>query len=132
MRFHVMFRIFAIAAMCGASVASWAATLWACPLCNPESLTLSEDTMCADAVVMAKPVKEAPAATNANDPNSGMATFEIVERLHGPDTLKPKQEISVVFYGDSDRNKTYLINGLGKEKVDWTTPLPLSAAAVEY
>lgn len=132
MGFRIMYRIFAIAAICGMSVSTWAATLEACPFCNPESLTLSEETKGADAVVLAKLVKEAPAPTNSNDPNSGMATFEIVERLHGPETLKPKQEISVVFFGDSDRKKTYMINGLGKEKIDWTTPLPLSAAAVDY
>ncbi len=25
-----------------------------------------------------------------------------------------------------------MVTGLGKDKIDWTTPLPLTAAAVEY
>jgi hypothetical protein len=126
-------RFSAIGAACALILTSLAAIAFACPFCSPESLTLTEETKGADAVVLAKLVKEAPAVTNeSTDPNSGTATFEIVEVLRGPETLKPKQEISVVFFGDSDRDKTYLINGLGKETVDWTTPLPLSAAAVEY
>ena len=97
-----------------------------------ESQTLSEETKGADAVVLAKLLKEAPTATDPNDPNSGMATFQIAEVLHGPESLKPKQEISVVFFGDTDRDKTYLVTGLGTENTDWTTPLPLTPTAVDY
>ena len=108
------------------------AVAYACPFCNVESQTLSEETKGADAVVLAKLLKEAPTATDPNDPNSGMATFEIAEVLHGPESLKPKQEISVVFFGGTDRDKTYLVTGLGKENTDWTTPLPLTPTAVDY
>src|SRR5437868_4320630 len=104
----------------------------ACPFCNVESQTLSEETRGADAVVLAKLLKEAPPTANAADPNSGVATFQIVEVLHGQEALKGTKEIGVVFFGDSNREKTYLVNGIGKDKIDWTTPLPLSAAAVNY
>ena len=46
--------------------------------------------------------------------------------------LKGAKEIGVVFFGDSNREKTYMVTGIGKEKIDWTTPLPLSATAVKY
>src|SRR4051812_1530446 len=104
----------------------------ACPFCSVETQTLSEETRGADAVVLAKLIKEAPASANAADPNSGTATFQIVEVLHGQEALKGTKEIGVVFFGDSSREKTYLVNGIGKDKIDWTTPLPLSAAAVKY
>ena len=104
----------------------------ACPFCNVETQTLSEETRGADAVVLAKLLKEAPASANAADPNSGTATFQISEVLHGQEALKGTKEIGVVFFGDSSREKTYLVNGIGKDKVDWTTPLPLSTAAVGY
>jgi hypothetical protein len=104
----------------------------ACPFCSVESQTLSEETKGADAVVLAKLLKEAPTTADPNDPNSGMATFEISEVLRGPESLAKSKEISVVFFGDADRSKTYLVTGLGKEKVDWTTPLPLTSTAVEY
>jgi hypothetical protein len=104
----------------------------ACPFCNVETQTLSEETRGADAVVLAKLLKEAPASANAADPNSGTATFQISEVLHGQEALKGAKEIGVVFFGDSSRVKTYLVNGIGKDKIDWTTPLPLSEAAVGY
>jgi hypothetical protein len=107
------------------------AAVFACPFCSVESQTLSEETKAADAVVLAKLVKEAPPSTDANDPNAGMATFQIIEPLKG-DGLEPNQEISVVFFGDANKDKTYLITGLGKDETDWTTPLPLTEAAIAY
>ncbi|HEX3599757.1 MAG TPA: hypothetical protein VHU84_06410 [Lacipirellulaceae bacterium] len=104
----------------------------ACPFCSVESQTLSEETKGADAVVLAKLVKEAPQAADTNDPNSGMATFQIVEALKGQEALGIDKEIKVVYFGDSDHNKTFMITGLGKGKIDWTTPLPLTPAAVAY
>src|SRR5262245_60853383 len=115
-----------------AFVLSWAALATACPFCSVESQTLTEETRGADAVVLAKLLKEAPPTANASDPNSGMATFRVEEVLHGQDSLKGAKQIGVVFFGDSNREKTYLVNGIGKDKIDWTTPLPLSPAAVEY
>ena len=117
---------------CVAILIASAAGVWACPFCSVETQTLSEETRGADAVVLAKLVKEAPASANAADPNSGTATFQIVEVLHGQEALKGTKEIGVVFFGDSSREKMYLVNGIGKDKIDWTTPLPLSTAAVGY
>jgi hypothetical protein len=104
----------------------------ACPFCNAEQPTLSEDLRGADASVLAKLVKEAPAPANANDPNSGTATFRVFEVIRGREQIQAGKEIEVVFFGDSNREKIYLVNGLGKDKLDWTTPLPLSAPAVKY
>jgi hypothetical protein len=117
---------------CVAILFTTRADVWACPFCSAETQTLTEETKAADAVVLAKLVKEAPASANAADPNSGTATFQIVEKLRGPQSVEAKKEISVVFFGDSDRDKVYLVNGIGKDKVDWTTPLPLSEAAIGY
>jgi hypothetical protein len=111
---------------------SGAASSFACPFCSVESQTLSEEIKGADAVVLAKLVKEAPATANPSDPNSGMATFKIVEPLKGRESLGKTDEISVVFFGDADRDKTYMVTGLGKGKIDWTTPLPLTTTAVDY
>jgi hypothetical protein len=125
-------RFRAIASACVAILFAAAASVWACPFCNVESKTLSEETSGADAVVLAKLLKEAPPTADSNDPNSGMATFQIAEVLKGQEALGAVKEISVVFFGDSDRDKTYLVTGLGKDKIDWTTPLPLTPAAIEH
>jgi hypothetical protein len=109
----------------------------ACPFCSVESQTLSEETESADAVALARLIKEAPEEAadggfGAADPESGMATFEVIELLRGPESLKGVKEIKAVYFGESDRERVFLIMGLGSEKPDWTTPLPLSAEAVEY
>lgn len=124
-----LFRIVLAALAFGITAAGLA---WACPFCSVETQTLTEETRGADAVVLAKLLKEAPPNSNPSDPNSGMATFQVMEVLHGKDVLKDAKEISVVFFGEPNREQTFLVNGIGKDKVDWTTPLPLSAAAVPY
>jgi hypothetical protein len=110
----------------------------ACPFCSVESQTLSEETEAADAVVLAKLVKEAPASGSAAegfgaaDANTGTAKFEIVELLRGAPSLKPGTEIDVVYFGGPDPKQLFLVTGVGAEKLDWITPLPLSEAAVQY
>jgi hypothetical protein len=119
-----------------AAVFVFGAAAAACPFCSIESQTLSEETQSSDAVVLARLVKEAPpvdeTSIDSSDPNSGTATFEIVEVLRGQELLTGVKEIRVVFFGESDRERMFLISGIGTERIDWTTPLPLSAEAVDY
>jgi hypothetical protein len=126
-----------------ALAASWsvATTAVACPFCTVESRTLTEEITSADAVVLAKLVSEAPpldmSADNAGgfgpaDPDSGKATFRVVEVLHGADHVATDNQIKVVYFGEDDRAGTFFITGVGTEAIEWTTPLPLSAAAVDY
>jgi hypothetical protein len=106
----------------------------ACPFCSVESQTLSEETQSADAVVLAKLIKEAPPTADfgSGDPESGMATFEIIEPVRGKDLVVGTKEIKVVYFGEPNREQVFLVSGIGSEKIDWTTPLPLSAAGVDY
>ena len=110
--------------------------VWACPFCSVESQTLSEETGSADAVVLARLIKEAPPTDNDNfsydDPNAGMATFEVIEAVRGHEFVAGTKEIKVVYFGAPDREQMFLISGIGTEKIDWTTPLPLSSAGVDY
>jgi hypothetical protein len=126
----IWFRAIQFAAL-GIALASSAVAV-ACPFCDVASQTLTEETQAADAAVLARLVKEAASTAEPTDPNSGVATFEIVEVLRGQDALSGVKEIDVVYFGDADRERVFLITGLGAEKPDWTTPLPLSPAAVEY
>src|SRR5262245_45728204 len=108
----------------------------ACPFCSVASQTLSEETQAADAVVVAKLVKEATTGPvtdklGVTNPSAGTATFKITEVVRG-DKVKSGQEIDVVYFGPTDREQFFMISGIGTDKLDWLTPLPLSAAAVEY
>ena len=114
----------------------------ACPFCTVESRTLTEEINSSAAVVLAKLVAEAqPAAVDAddNDPDAGKATFQIVDVLNvngsgEKHAFKPGDQIKVVYFGEGERDKTFMISGVGVENdaVEWTTPLPLSETAIQY
>jgi hypothetical protein len=121
---------FVVTALASLAIAGTIAV--ACPFCDAPAQTLSEETASADAVVLAKLIKEAPPTGDTTDPNSGTATFEIVEVLRGKELLGDAKEAQAVYFGEPNKDQTFLLIGLGTEKPDWTTPLPLSAAAVDY
>jgi hypothetical protein len=114
----------------------------ACPFCSVESRTLTEELTSSEAVVLAKLVADAPpfsSDADFDDPDSGKAMFQIVDVLrHGEGAtakaLKAGDEIKVVYFGEDERDKTFMISGIAIEDglLEWTTPLPLSAAAVDY
>jgi hypothetical protein len=102
-------------------------TASACPFCNAETRTLSEEIQTADAAVLAK-----LAGPNAADLDTGNAKFKIVKVLSGYDVLGDKKEIETVFFGAPDTDQVFLVSGIGTDYTEWATPLPLSAAAMEY
>ena len=113
----------------------------ACPFCTVESQTLSEELNSVDAAVLAKLVKEAAPVELGTDGTSGKgaagaatgdATFKIVEVLRGKELLGDTKQIEVTYFGAPDHDQVFLITGIGTDPIGWTTPLPLSAAAVEY
>ncbi len=113
----------------------------ACPFCSVASQTLSEELAAAEAAVIVKLVKAAPSvALNADDsaslgaanPDTGMAQFAIEEVILGKEKIGDLEQIEVVYFGENEADKSFLISGIAGEPIDWTTPLPLSARAVEY
>jgi hypothetical protein len=112
----------------------------ACPFCTVESRTLAEEIDASQAVVMARLIADAPPMKQQadggfdTDPDSGTATFRVVEVIRGSDRVKAGDEIKVVYFGEGERDKTFLISGIGVEndQLEWTTPLPLSATAIDY
>jgi hypothetical protein len=117
------------------------ATTEGCPFCTVESRTLSEEITTSDAVIIAKLVKEAPPldvqSGDANgpvaaDPNAGRATFQVVDTIRGQDRIAPGKEIQVVYFGAPEKDKLFMITGIGSDALEWMTPLPLSPAATEY
>ena len=118
----------------------WVTRSAACPFCSVESLTLTEEMDSANAVVVARLVKEAlPPDTKPDglggfgvaDPETGKATFEIVEILKGKESLVGIKEVKAIFYEAPSRDKLYLIRGVG-EPPEWTIPFALSDTAVGY
>ncbi|TWU28232.1 hypothetical protein [Bythopirellula polymerisocia] len=132
-KYHLTFSLIAATAVCWLSVDANA-----CPFCNATSQTLSEELAAADVTVIATLEKPAPTA-DLNDPSAESASdaytgaiFRVQKVLKGEDRVKVGDEIEVVYFGADPVDKQFLINSLGGEKLDWTTPLPLSPRGVEY
>lgn len=117
-------------------------TGWACPFCDTTQQTLSEELAASDASVIAvleTPVKPAtddktgtendPFEEDESGPYKG-AKFRIVEVIRGD--LKPGDVIEAVYFGEEDKDKKFLINGIQGAQLDWGSPLPLTEKAVEY
>jgi uncharacterized membrane protein YgcG len=104
----------------------------ACPFCNAQTKTLSEEIDSSDAVVVAKlikgPTKEAIASGNAD----AESTFEIVQVLKGADIVGKTRQIQVLYFGQQPAGTQFLIFGIDPKKVQWATPNALSTRAVKY
>lgn len=102
----------------------------ACPFCNAQTKTLSEELDSADAAVIAKmlkgPSKQDIAAGNIDAPSS----FEIEQVLKGPADL-PKQ-FDVLYFGQQPVGTQFLVSGAGDKKVEWAAPNALSPRAAKY
>ena len=90
--------------------------------------------MLARLVAEAPPVSTADDGSASTDPDSGKATFKISEVLRGNDRVKVGDEIKVVYFGEGEADKTFMISGIAVEDdpLEWMTPLPLSPTAVDY
>jgi hypothetical protein len=137
-----LYRLAAIVIAAGAFAAAGKSSLLvACPFCTVESRTLTEEIESSTAAVLAQLVAEAPplrpdadSETADVDPDSGKATFKVVEVLRGEESIKAGDEIKVVYFGEGEQDKTFFVSGVGVENdaLEWLTPLPLSGTAIEY
>ena len=124
-----------------AAISAWADAARACPFCSATQQTLGEELKSADAAVLAELIKAPPpydptkdngASFRGLDPEMNNATFRIVEKLTGGENLLTTETIEVPYFGPADKDKLFLITGIRTDRLDWTTPLPLSEAAEEY
>jgi hypothetical protein len=130
-------RLLGVSALAVILIVAGAAPAGACPFCTVESRTLTEEINASAAVVLAKLVAEAPPVAvdpDNQDPDSGKATFEVVDVLGGGDRVHAGERIKVVYFGEGERDKKFMISAVAVENkaLEWTTPLPLSPAAIEY
>ncbi|MCC6493862.1 MAG: hypothetical protein IT424_12690 [Pirellulales bacterium] len=112
-----------------------------CPFCSAAMQTLGQEIASADGAVIAQlaaPIPESVAAAPAaGAAGAALATakFRIVEVLRGEEKLGGAKELDVVYFGQDPPEKRFLITGLAAitpDKIEWTTPVPLSDRAVEY
>jgi hypothetical protein len=114
----------------------------ACPFCSAAMQTLGQEIASADGAVIAQliePMSPAAIASSTGagvaEPTNASAKFRIVKVLRGEEKLGGAKEIEVVYFGEDAPEKKFLLTGLTAitpEKIEWTTPVPLSDSAVAY
>ena len=102
----------------------------ACPFCNPVSQTFSEEFDTMDVVVLAKVLK-VPQKSDDNNATP-KATFKIAEVIKGEKWVKPGQEIVQTYYGDGNKERTYLLSATDPPSLMWSSPLGLNAVSEKY
>jgi hypothetical protein len=105
---------------------SW---LVACPFCSPQSQTFSEEIATMDAVAIAKIVK---APDPQNEEAAPKAQFQIQKVIKGESWVKPGETVEVLYYGDGNRDRSYLLMGSNAPTIMWSSPLGLSDRAEKY
>lgn len=111
----------------------------ACPFCSAAMATLGQEIAGADGAVIAELIKPMPPATELGsgpiDPAAAAAKFRIVKVLRGAEKIGDVKELDVVYFGEDAPDKKFLITGIAAitpDKIEWTTPVPLSERAVAY
>lgn len=96
----------------------------ACPFCSAVSQTLSEEMGAMDAAAIARIV--AGSETDAD------AEFEIISVLHGQSLIEPHQKIRVNYFGKAKPDQQFLLMGVDPPELLWSSPLPVTDAAIDY
>ncbi|MCC7335514.1 MAG: hypothetical protein IT422_10470 [Pirellulaceae bacterium] len=96
----------------------------ACPFCSAVSQTLSEEMAAMDTAAIARIVTGSE--TDAD------AEFEVVSVLRGDNLIHPEQKVRVNYFGKAKPEQQFLLMGVDPPDLLWSSPLPVSATAIEY
>ncbi len=111
-----------VAVSVAANVTGWAAG--SCPFCSAVSQTLRQEMKSMDAVVLAEVVGSGESETDAE--------FKVLEVLKGEMHIKPAQTLHAAYFGTAPKGSKFLIMGVDPPDLLWSSPLPVSAKAIEY
>ncbi len=116
------------------SLATGGRPLQACPFCSAVSQTFSEEIESMDVVAIGRLVKAPPAPESTTDADAPLpkATFRVERLVKGQQWISPGGDVEVLYFGDADKAKAYLMMGTDPPDIAWSTPLALSPRALEY
>jgi hypothetical protein len=120
-----------------ALAAWWLAPLAAecCPFCGGVMLTLSDEMKASEVVVIAQ-IAEKPPAPPTDPLQAGLAVsktkFKVIEVIKGQDILGDAQEIELLYFGQEQADRKFLVQGSRLPDLAFNTPVPLTDRALEY
>ncbi len=96
----------------------------ACPFCAAVQQTLRQEMASMDAVVLAKIVKGGQTETDAE--------FEILDVVKGDKLAATGKKIRAAYFGSAPAETVFLIMGVDPPELLWSSPLPVTAKAIDY
>ena len=123
---HTVLTIAVLISICSTLVNNQAV---ACPFCSAVSQTFSEEFSSMDVVILAN-VVDIPESDDENA--TPKATFEIIEVIKGEKWATVGQKIVQTYYGDGNKERTYLLSATDPPSLMWSSPLGLSDVATAY
>jgi hypothetical protein len=95
-----------------------------CPFCSAVSQTLRQEMKSMDAVVLAEVTGTGQTETDAQ--------FKVLEVLKGQQFVQPEQTIQAAYFGTAPKGSKFLIMAVDPPELLWSSPLPVSAKAIDY
>ncbi len=95
-----------------------------CPFCSAVSQTLRQEMKSMDAVVLAEISGSGLTETDAQ--------FKVLEVLKGEKHIQPNQTIQAAYFGTAPKGSKFLVMAVDPPELLWSSPLPVSAKAIEY
>lgn len=111
------------------AVALIASPVMACPFCGAPSLTLAEQMVESDAVVLAKWT----GGTKPTEETAGSTDYEVIEIAKGAsEQLKKGQKINLIRYRAGKENDLFVLMGSAGKTIEWSSPLDITRAGYDY
>jgi hypothetical protein len=107
----------------------------ACPFCSSVSQTLTEEINSMQVVTVVRLIEAPPPpAQESTDPNAPLpkAKFRIQDVIKGSEFVNKGDVVDVLYFGEANKERPYLLMGTDPPRVVWSTPLGLSQRSYEY
>ena len=120
---------FLVGSLLGGLAVVTAAT-W-CPFCTAVQQTISEQMGTSDIVILAELVQLPTESPKDDQLPKGL--FRVTEVIKGqPDVIAPGREFKSIVVGQPQVGQAFLLMGVDPPEIAWSTPLKMTAAAIEY
>jgi hypothetical protein len=108
----------------------------ACPFCSAVKQTFTEEMEAMDVVVIAQLVKPAaiPATNQSGQTNQEVAKalFKVMHVIKGDPKIQAQSQLETLYFGEDDKQSSFLVMGVDPPMTVWSTPLKLSERAKQY
>lgn len=95
-----------------------------CPFCSAVSQTLRQEMKSMDAVVLGEVVGAGKSEAESE--------FKILEVLKGGEIVHVGDVVTAAYFGSAPKGTKFVMMGVDPPEVLWSSPLPVSAKAIEY